>query len=79
MVCTRIFSIFLRGAVVMGNHKKAPIDFSSISRNLKKLNFARTANSLVGVEGITKIYVLLNAINSQNPYICNLGVELGIY
>lgn len=55
-------------------------EIEEASKSAKRaLSFARAANSLVGIEEITRIYGLLTAIDPKNPHVCNLGVELRIY
>jgi hypothetical protein len=41
------------------------------------LNIAQVANSSKGVSDVGTIHTLLNELAPQNPYVCNLGVELG--
>lgn len=41
------------------------------------LGYAHTSNSSQGIREIGKIQTLLSQLAPQNPYVCNLGVELG--
>ncbi len=43
------------------------------------LQFAQKAHSQQGVWEVRKLYSMLNELNSPNPHVRNLGVELGIY
>ena len=45
----------------------------------RALEFARKAHSQQGVEEIKQMYVILSQLEPKNPYIANLGVELGIF
>jgi DNA-binding XRE family transcriptional regulator len=55
-------------------------DIKNAGKSAKRaLICARTAKSLIGVEEVTKLYKCLTILEPKNPYVCNLGVELGIY
>jgi transcriptional regulator with XRE-family HTH domain len=41
------------------------------------LNIAQVANSSKGASDVGTIHTLLNELAPQNPFVCNLGVELG--
>ncbi len=41
------------------------------------LTIARLINSAKGINEVEKIYTMLHQLAPKNPYVCNLGVELG--
>jgi transcriptional regulator with XRE-family HTH domain len=43
------------------------------------LNIAKEAHSQQGEKQVREIYLTLNALAPDNPYVCNLGIELGIF
>jgi hypothetical protein len=43
------------------------------------LKFAQTSHSKQGIKEVTSIYTMLKALAPMDPYVCNLGVELGMY
>lgn len=45
----------------------------------KALQFAHLAHSQEGVKEVKKLYTILNSLESMNPYVRNLGMELGIF
>jgi hypothetical protein len=45
----------------------------------RALDFARKAHSQQGIEEIKQIYLVLYQLELKNPYVANLGVELGIF
>lgn len=45
----------------------------------KVLHLARQGNSQEGMKQVRKLYVLLNGLAPTNPYVRNLGIELGIF
>ena len=45
----------------------------------RALDFAHKAHSQQGIEEIKQIYSMLHQLEPKNPYIANLGVELGIF
>ncbi len=45
----------------------------------KALQIAREVHSKRGIGEVFQVYQMLKELAPQNPYICNLGIELGIY
>lgn len=45
----------------------------------RALDFARKSHSQQGIEEIKQVYSMLYQLEPKNPYIANLGVELGIF
>jgi transcriptional regulator with XRE-family HTH domain len=43
------------------------------------LKFAQTSHSKQGIKEVTSIYTMLKALAPMDPYVYNLGVELGLY
>lgn len=55
-------------------------EFEASARTGKTaLHFAHEAHSQQGIAEVRKLYTMLNGLASTNPYVCNLGVELGLY
>jgi DNA-binding XRE family transcriptional regulator len=55
-------------------------EFEESARETKAaLQMAHVAHSQKGIKQIRKIYSMLNKLAPQNPYVLNLGVELGVY
>ncbi|MBA2682218.1 MAG: hypothetical protein H0U76_27980 [Ktedonobacteraceae bacterium] len=55
-------------------------EFEESARTAKHaLRLAQKAHSNQGRSDVEKIYAMLNAVAKDNPYISNLGVELGIF
>ena len=55
-------------------------EFEEGARTAKKaLQFARLANSYERITEVKKLYFILNSLVPTNPYVRNLGVELGIF
>jgi hypothetical protein len=45
----------------------------------KALQIAREVQSKRGIGEVSQIYQILKELAPQNPYVCNLGIEQGIY
>ena len=45
----------------------------------KALQIAREVHSKRGVGEAFQVYQMLKELAPQNPYVCNLGIELGIF
>lgn len=55
-------------------------DFEASATTAKKaLKFAYKASSQQGVKDVKKLYFMLEQLELKNPYVVNLGVELGIF
>lgn len=55
-------------------------EFEESARTGKQaLQIARRANSQKGWGDVKKLYEMLKELAPTNPYVRNLGVELGIY
>ena len=55
-------------------------EFEESAKSAKTaLKAAREKHSLQGAEDVKSLYTMLNKLDPTNPYIRNLGVELGIY
>jgi DNA-binding XRE family transcriptional regulator len=55
-------------------------EFEACAREAKvTLQNARAAHSKPGVEQTRKLYAILHELVPENPYVLNLGVEMGIY
>lgn len=55
-------------------------EFEEGARTAKKaLQFARLANSYERIKEVKILYFILNSLAPKNPYVRNLGLELGIF
>lgn len=55
-------------------------EFEESARTAKRaLQFARKAHSQQTIEEVKQIYRVLNQLVPENPYVCNLGIEVGIF
>ncbi|QBD75761.1 XRE family transcriptional regulator [Ktedonosporobacter rubrisoli] len=55
-------------------------EFEKSAKTAKQaLQYARVASSQQGIVETTRLYNMLSELAPNNPYICNLGVELGLY
>ena len=45
----------------------------------RAIQFARKSHSQQGIGEVRKLYTMLNELAPKNPYVCNLGVESGIF
>jgi hypothetical protein len=55
-------------------------EFEESAQTAKKaLQFAKKAHSQQTIEEVKQIYRALNQLAPENPYVCNLGIEVSIF